>query len=148
MVKEEEKVDLEVEVVDNLHKSHRHHCCCSVLDIVQYSVSICYSEFAPLFAAFEFALCLPPTCDVVLLPHPIEAAVEPTLDFSNYYGFAASISHHVSDVLPWKQIHLYVVEDLLEEELHVAQQVREMVKEQGVEMEREVVERRVEEQQL
>ena len=88
-----------------------------------------------IFAVYPLILCVLPTSDVPLLPHPVEAAVEPAAHSSIHYGTLASTSHHAVELHSEQPVYLYVVEGVEE----VAEQAIEEVQVQieGVPMEGE-----------
>ena len=96
-----------------------------------------YSQSPPSAAVSECYPHLPANGEDLLLPDPVGAADQPPGRFSKHYASAASIFHHVFELLPWQHPNLSAVEDEVEEELHAEQQVPEMSKEQ---LEVEVVE--------
>ena len=89
-------------------------------------VSTCGLHLPPIFAVSELALFLHAICDVPLLPHPVEAAVELAARSSKHYASAACISHHAVKQHPWQPVYLYAGEAAeLVEEQEVAEEVQE-----------------------
>ena len=82
--KVEEKVEVDVVMVDHLHRSHHHHhhCSYSELDMFQYSVENCGLQLPPTFVVYGLDLCVHPTFDAPLLPHPAGLAVQPAPHFA------------------------------------------------------------------
>ena len=72
-------------------------------------VWMCCLRLPPIFAVSELALFLHAICNVPLLPHPVEAAVEPAANSSIHYGSVASTSHHAVELHPWQPVCLSVV---------------------------------------
>ena len=84
-----------------------------------------YFQLPPIFAVSELAPFLPTICDVLLLPHPVGAAVDPAANFLSQYASVASTSHHAVELHPWQPVYLYAVEAVLVEEQEVAEEEEE-----------------------
>ena len=84
----------------------------------------------PISPVCILSLYAPPAFDVLLLPHPAGAAVDPAAHSANHSSFVASISHLALEQHPLQPVNLILAE--VEEELHIEQQFQQMAKEGGM----------------
>lgn len=77
---------------------------------------MCCLQLPPFSAVSELALFLHAICDVPLLPHPVEAAVDPAAHSSIHYALNASTSHHVVELHSEQPVCLYAVVAVLVEQ--------------------------------
>lgn len=101
-------------------------------------VSMSCLQFPPIFAVSELAPFLLPICDVLLLLHPVEAAVEPAAH-SSIYSFVASTFHQAVDVLKAVVAVLVVVDEVGDREV-VQVEPEEEEDEQAMEVQAEHIE--------
>ena len=77
---------------------------------------MCCWKLPLIFAVSELALYPLAICGVPLLPHPVEAAVEPVAHSSRCYASVASTSHPAVEQHSEQLVYLYVVVAVQQEE--------------------------------
>jgi hypothetical protein len=93
---------------------------------------MCDLRLPPIFAVSELAVFLHAMCDVPLLPHPVEAAVEPAAHSSMRYASVASTTHHAVEQhlsQPVDQCVVVAVQIEVEVEMEGVEEEEEMEKE-------------------